>query len=168
MAPITNRNVPQRHKAIIYKLKREYGGSVTVYRQLSSGVDITTGERTTTRQTWDIDRVIILPVKITANAIRSISEISANKKFVYGGYFIQGLRSFFIDPRDLPNGFQFHEDDWFVYQGRKYEISEINDWEFDSVWHILVSEIVGIVPEQIHQLTGYNILDVSSEAGEGD
>jgi hypothetical protein len=90
--------------------------------------------------------------------------ISADKQFVYGGTFDQGKRWFYIDPLDLPNGFIIKEDFWIVYRGQKYEIKTVTNSEFDSLWEIMAVELVGVTPEQIHNLSGHSIIGFSQLA----
>lgn len=154
-----------RNKAVIYKLKRLYGGCINLYRQGDPVTDIKTGNTTWPgRQVITIKKSIILPVRIDRTQTRTISIISSDKAFVYGGLYDKALRWFYIDPRDLPKDYEIKSDDWITYEGKKYEIKSIKDNEFDSLWEILGSELVGVVPEQIHNLSAYNIVDFQQSA----
>lgn len=154
-----------RIRQTIYKLKRLYGGSIFVYKQGDKTVDTRTGEITWTgRQSYCVPRAIILPVKIDRQQVQTISMISADKQFVYGGTYDRGARWFYIDPRDLPRGYEIKQDDWIVYQGKKYEIKQAKDNEFDSLWEVMGVELIGVTPEQVHNLTAYNIVDFQQEA----
>ena len=167
---IVSRYVSVRIRQTIYKLKRLYGGSIFLYRQGTPSVDIDTGVTTWTgRSVITISRAIILPVKIDRTQTQTISMISADKQFVYGGSYDRGSRWFYIDPRDLPPGYVIEQDDWIVYKGldgiaRKYEIKTAKDSEFDTLWEILGTELIGVIPEQVHNLTGYSILDLEQSA----
>jgi len=162
-----NRYLPRRIRQTIYKLKRLYGGTLFVYKQGEKTTDTRTGEITWTgREVHPVNRAIILPVKMTREQVQTISMISADKSFVYGGTFDRGARWFYIDPTDLPAGYEIKMDDWIVYQGRKYEIKQAKDNEFDSLWEVLGVEMIGVVPEQIFNLTGYNIADFQQSASE--
>lgn len=145
----------------VYKLKRLYGGRISLYRQGDPSTDTRTGEKVwPNREVTVIKKTIILPVKIDRIQTQSISYISAGKEFVYGGTYDIGTRWFYIDPKDLPADYVIKSDDWIVYQGKKYEIKVIRDNEFDLLWEVLGEELVGVVPEQIHLLSGYNVLDL--------
>lgn len=144
----------------IYTLKRMYGNPIVLYEQGTKDTNTRTGVITWTGRTAnDIRRAIVLPVKISRDQVQTISMISSDKQFVYGGTFDQGKRWFYIDPLDLPNGFEIKEDFWIVYRGKKYEIKTVTDSEFDSLWEIMAVELVGVTPEQIHNLSGHNIID---------
>ena len=162
---IINRYVSMRNQQTIYKLKRLYGGSIFVYTQGTKTADLKTGEITWTgRVAHTVSRAIILPVKIDRQQVQSISMISSNKQFVYGGTYDRGARWFYIDPKDLPIGHEIKMDDWIVYQGKKYEIKTTKDSEFDSLWEVLGVEMIGVKPEQVFNLTAYNIVDFQQTA----
>lgn len=151
----------------IYKLKRLYGAEIALYKLGDRSVDTLTGEVTWTgRSVTRLKRAIILPVKLNRIQVQTISMISSDKGFVYGGMFDKASRWFYIDPRDLPSAYVIERDDYVVYQGKKYEIKEVKFNEFDLLWEVLGSELVGVTPEQIFNLTGYNIVDFQ-QTGEG-
>ncbi len=162
---VVARYMSRRIKQAIYKLKRMYGNTIFLYTQGDPTTDPKTGERLWPgRQVCTIPRAIVLPVKISREQVQTISMISADKQFVYGGTFDQGKRWFYIDPVDLPPGFQIKKDYWLVYRDKKYQIKTATDNEFDSLWEILAVELEGVVPEQIHNLTGHSVLGFSQLA----
>lgn len=162
---IISRYLSMRIRQTIYKLKRLYGGSIFVYTQGDKTTDTRTGVITwANRVVHTVSRAIILPVKMDRQQDQSISQISANKQFVYGGTYDRAARWFYIDPVDLPIGHEIKMDDWIVYQGKKYEIKTAKDNEFDSLWEVLGVEVIGVKPEQIFNLTAYNIVDFQQTA----
>lgn len=164
--PAQNRHVDRRTQLAIYKLKRLYGGTIFLYRQGNPSTDLKTGVKTWPgKEVRRIEYAIILPVKMTREQTQTISMISADKAFVYGGYYDRLSRRFFIDPRDLPPGYEIEPDDHIVYRGRQYEIKEIHDTEFDALWEVRAVAVDGVVPQQIHELTGKNILDIQQTDG---
>lgn len=159
---VTNRYVTRRITSVAYKLKRLYGGTIFVYKQGNPATNIQTGVTTwPNREVTRIERAIILPVKLDRDQPQGISYISSGKEFVYGGMVDKKSRWFYIDPSDLANGYVINRDDWITYEGKKYEIKEINDIEFNALWEVLGVEIPGVVPEEIHLLSGHTIIDVS-------
>ena len=149
----------------VYKLKRLYGYKIYLYQQGNKSTDLQTGEIVWTgREVTEVKRAIVLPVKLVRDQEQSISMISFDKKFVMGGMFDRAERWVYIDPKDLPANYVIERDDWIVYRGRKYEIKEVMRNEFDLLWQIKMSELVGVTPEQIHDLTGYHILDFNQIA----
>lgn len=145
----------------VYKLKRIYGRQSVLYKQGTKTVNIETGAITWEgRSSISLRKTIVLPAKLTREQIQTISMISSNKLFVEGGMFDTASRWFFIDPKDLPVDYEIKRDDWLVYNGAKYEIKDIKLNEFDLLWEILGTELVGATFEEVHNLSGYSILDL--------
>lgn len=158
--PSQNRHSDRRNRLAIYKLKRLFGGTIFLYRQGDPTTDLRAGTKTwPNRDVIRVEYAIILPVKITREQTQTISMISSDKQFVYGGYYDRHARRFFIDPRDLPSGYVIEQDDHIVYDGKQYEIKEIQDTEFDTLWGISAVALDGVTPQQIHELSGKSILD---------
>lgn len=159
-----NRNLNQRNRAALYSLKRLYGGGpVSIYTQLGSEVNLDTGVRSIDKDVTVVQRVIILPSKVARQVVRSISQISANKAFVEGGYFDTETRMFIIDRNDAP-GLSVRLDDWLVYEDRKFEIKDIQEFEFDAGYAIIARHQVGERPEQIFPRGCDHLLDMTVSA----
>jgi len=150
----------------LYSLKRQYGGPVDVYKLLSAGTDYKTGVKTSSKSVVSIRRCIVLPVKIQREAIRSIAHLSANKMFSMGGTFDAGVRIFVIDRRDVPKDFEIAQDDWLVYDARRYEIKDLQELEQRTAWIITGKEVKGCRPEQVISKQVESFMDLSH--GEGD
>jgi hypothetical protein len=148
----------------LYSLKRQYGGTVSVYRLNDAETDVRTGRKRIDKDVFVVRRAVVLPVKVSREVIQSISQISANKAFVYGGSFDSGLRKFILDARDLPEGFELTNDDWLAYGGRRYEIKAIWEFEFGAAWIVVGKELMGRVPEQVHPLVADSLLALAAEA----
>jgi len=146
----------------LYMLKRQYGGEIDLYHLVSSNTDPKTGEVTTNKTVVHVDRAVVLPVRIGREVRKSISQISANKMFVVGGTYDAGQRLFIVDRDDVEDDLQLTTDDYLVYRGRKYEIKEFQEFEFEAGWLITARELVGEVPEQIHLLSADSLLGLSS------
>jgi hypothetical protein len=152
-------------------LKREYGGSFDLYRRGSGGsTDHLTGVVIVDKSVIHIERGIILPTKVVREAVQNISVISANKSFVVGGTYDSSTRMFIIDRRDIPElnlkDFDLTPDDWIVYKGRKYELKDFQEFEFDSAWIFTGKAVLGDVPEQIFQLAADNLIRVDQGAAD--
>lgn len=143
----------------LYMLKRQYGGTIDVYRNISSSADPKTGVVQSDRESFRIDRAVVLPVTLMPEIKRSISQISANKMFVTGGQYDAGTRTFLLDREDVPD-LQLTLEHWIVYRNRKYEIRAIQEFEFEAGWLVTARELVGEVPEQIHVLSADNLLNL--------
>lgn len=143
----------------LYMLKRQYGGLVDIYKLESSSTDVRTGVKTIVKTVTTINRAVVLPCTIKRVATQGISLISANKQLVEGGTYDQGARDFIIDRRDCPDLPTLTQDDWLVYNDTKFQIKEVQEFEFGAGWVITTSEIVGERPEQIFVMTAEAFLD---------
>lgn len=158
-----NRHTNRRIQLTIYKLKRLYGGPILLYRVGQPQTDLDTGIKTWPgKSRVAVQRAIILPVKMTREQTQTISMISSNKAFVYGGLYDLGARQFLVDPRDLPPGYRIKMDDFIVYDGKQYEIKNIVDTEFNALWEVVGTELEGVSPHTlIHTLEAADTLSIT-------
>ena len=159
-----NRTLNRQIQQVLYMLKRQYGGTVSVYRLNDAETDVRTGRKRIDKDVFVVRRAVVLPVKISREVVKSISQISAGKTPVHGGSFDSGLRQFIIDARDMPEGFEFTNDDWLVYNGRRYETKEIHEFEFGAAWIIVGKELMGRVPEQVYLVAADSLMGLNAGA----
>ncbi len=164
MRPVINRNLNQRIRAALYQMKKDYGASIDIYKLVSSATDVRTGEKVVTKTVTHVRRAIIVPAKIDRVAQQTISVISANKQFVTGGTYDVSQREFIIDRRDVPTLPELTADDWIVFNRRKYQIKNVEAFEYDTGWVITARELVGEVPEQIFDLRAESFISLEHEA----
>jgi hypothetical protein len=107
-----------------------------------------------------VKRAVILPAKAQRAFIQTISKIRADKQFVYGGTFDKTKRMFLVDKRDAPN-LSLSIDDWLVYRDRRYDVTSFDEFEYDALWVIMASEIVGETPRQVHRVSAYDIANIT-------
>jgi hypothetical protein len=131
----------------IYRMKQDYGSPITVYKLTSVDTDYETGEKSASRTAYPITRAVVLPVNIKREVIQSISVISANKKIVQGGMYDVGMRTFIIDRRDA-SFTDLNNDDWIVFDNKRYDIKAIQEFEQRTAWLIVARELEGVVPAQ--------------------
>jgi len=150
----------------LYALKRQYGGPIVIYRLLTSEVDPKTGEATVETIATRVKRAIVLPATMTREVVRNISVISADKLMVQGGGFDSSKRVFIIDRRDARD-LVVSQDDWLVYNGRKYQFEKIEEMEFDSGWIITGKVLLGETDLEtglLQSVDGKDTIEVESEA----
>jgi hypothetical protein len=138
---VTNYNLNRRIRQALYTLKRAFGSTVTFYKLLDAVTEYHTGVKTSSTTAYTIARCIVLPVRIQREVVQTISIISANKEFVQGGSYDAGQREFVIDARDLP--VIPRQDDYLVYNDRRYEFKQIYELEQRTGWHIVAKEVLG-------------------------
>jgi len=132
----------------LYSLKRDYGARIDIYKLLGSTTDVQTGVKVITKVMFPIVRGIVMPVKLSREAVQGIALISSNKEFVSGGTYDKGTRDFIVDRRDCPSLPDLTADDWIVYAGEKYQIKTVESFEVSAGWVITATKINGEVPEQ--------------------
>jgi hypothetical protein len=133
----------------IYQLKKQYGnGPIDIHKATTSSYNLNTGVRTETSSLTTINKAVILPAKVDRTMVNTISKISADKSFVYGGTFDRTRRMFLIDQRDAPN-LNLKKDDWIVYRNRRYDVATFDSFEYSSMWVVIAHEIVGETPPKI-------------------
>lgn len=160
-----NYNLIKFIRRAIYQLKREYGSSITLYTLDSVSTDYNTGVKTSAHTSYEVTRAIVLPTRTKREVIQSISMISANKKFVQGGTFDSSLRTFIIDRSDLPKTFILNTDYWLVYEGKRYEIKWIDEFEQKTAWVVIAKALEGhAIPEDIPGIANGNLLEISDTA----
>jgi hypothetical protein len=123
-------------------MKKEYGSPVTVYKLESTTANLETGAKTDVRSSIFVRRAVVLPSRLTRDAVQTISLISANKQVVQGGTYDPGRRTFIIDRTDVPNWVLQH-DDWLVYNDSRYDIKSIDEFEQNTGWVIVAKKVEG-------------------------
>lgn len=160
-----NRYLNRRIRQVLYALKRQYGGPINIYCCLNETVDYDTGTSIRTKEVIHVKRAIILPAKVLREAVQNISVISANKSFIMGGTYDSNTRLFIVDRRDVKAELpELTESDWVVYDGRKYQVKQFEDFEFDSAWVITGKAVHGDLPEQIFELAADSLIRPEQES----
>lgn len=157
-----NYNLIRLVRRCIGQLKKEYGSPITLYSLDSATTDLKTGEKTASKDSIFIRRAVVLPNALTREQIQSISLISANKKVVQGGTFDPGLRRFIIDRRDAP-GWELKQDDWIVYDDKRYDVKKIEEYEQKTAWLVVGKEVERMVPEEDRYGYPDNYINFTSE-----
>ncbi len=151
MEDVINRRLLRSLRLTLYTLKRQFSGSVYIYKLVDAETDYVTGVKTSIQKVYPIPRAIVLPIKIQRDEVKTLSIVSANKAFVYGGTYDAGVRLFVIDARDVPADFELELDDWVVYNGQRYSLSSIDKLELQAGWLIVGREIEQVTGTLTHQ-----------------
>lgn len=148
----------------INRLKKEYGGVVSIYILGGVSTDYETGQKVATHTSYQINRAIVLPSRLSRDAVQSISLISVNKKIVQGGTYDVATRTFIIDRRDVPAITAIGEDDWLVYDNKRYEIKWVDEFEQQTAWVIVARAVTGAPLEQDIPRIHNNFLAIADKA----
>lgn len=138
----------------IRMLKKDYGNPITVYSQGVATTNYQTGVKTVTRESKFIRRAIVLPSRMRPEVIQSISVISANKKVVQGGAFEAGKRTFIIDRTDVDSDWEVTTQDWIVYEGKRFDITQVDEYEYKTAWLIQAKLVEGAEVQEDHYAKG--------------
>lgn len=109
-------------KVLLYRLKRQFGYSLTIVSKSStSTINTETGVVTPSTVNYNISKVILLPLK----EIRQINTLlPAN--FNYGAYYDFGTRVLILEKSELPSGYVPKQSDEFTFESLNYVFHELN------------------------------------------
>ena len=140
-------NLLRQIKIIVYKLKRQYGRSVTVVRLTSVTPNVETGKMVIVKQEIEIRRGIVGPAKMLRDFVYDLSFIAANKNFTYGGYFDASDRALILDSKDLPSGFEPNLDDYALVDEVHYAFKEVHPLAKKYAWGMILKQVDAIPTE---------------------
>jgi len=147
----------------LYQLKKDLGvGPVDFYKYGGTETDLSTGERILTRTKATVELAIPLTTQTKRRIIQTISKIGAAKEFVYGGYFDRDSKIFIIDRRDLP--FELNLDDWFIFDGKKFQVKEFDEWDTAAIYVVLGQRQRGDTFSQIHDQRARDVIFLEESA----
>ena len=140
----------QMSPLVLYCLKRDYGGSIDIYKLLSSEADVETGKRVTKVQRYHVHRAIVMPVRMARSQIMLRTSLH-NKAFL--NLNDTGTREFIIECKDAKGLVEMTPDDWIVYNHHRYQISTVETFEVASGWVVTGKEPAGDVPQEVTEIT---------------
>ena len=146
---------------ILYALKRQYGGQISIRKLLNSQTDARTGKKTETTKLIPVARAVVLPAHSWCKVVRGIS---ANKDYMAGGAYDATARDFIVDRKDVRELPTLTSDDWILYRGRKYQVSAVETFECDAGWVITARAIDGEVSQQTLTVAATDQLELNPEA----
>ena len=147
-----NYNLIRFIRRCIKQMKAEYGGEITVYAMGTATTNYDTGVKSQTHTSVFIKRAVVLPVKLTRDTIQTISIISANKQLLQGGTLDAGIRFFIIDRTDVPSTWLVEKDDWIVYDGKRYDVKVVEEYEYRTAWVVTAKLVEGNPVYQDHHV----------------
>lgn len=138
-------------RRVLYKLKRNYGFKVSLYKILESHEDAETGRKVRNRSVHEVRKAVILSatdLKRTFNHNRAFAAV-VTSKFGYGGFYDTESLYIVIDARDLPRDLPITLEDFIIYQHRRYGIDEAEEIQPGLGWILKTREIKGNQPTEI-------------------
>lgn len=145
-------------KKLIYSLKRAYGFTITLHKIGSENLNYETGNKTVIITTQKINQAVLLPAHF-----ERINE-QTSPDFKYGGYFDTSTRRILIDTKDL-NNFEIEVDDYFIWDGKRWQISEFYPYEFDAAFILIVRMVEGTPLHMVEEIALENVLTLTQTVG---
>ena len=134
---------------LLYKLKRQYGASVTLYKITASNFDPATGRKTTTRTVVPINLAIVLPDTLARKFAYEHSFLAANRPFTYGAQWDQGQRIVIVDSKDLPKDFTIEVETSLVFENTRYTVKSANRMDVGFGYLLTIARAENNSPLQI-------------------
>src|SRR6185436_5450846 len=128
---------------MLYRLKRDFGLTVTLHVLLSSDVSYTSGTTTKQFNAYKIKRALVLEATQYRKFAYDLSFIAANKNFTYGGFFDVKQRIIVIERRDLPRDYVPDHKHYIVFDHSRYEIVNFDENEEKALIAYHVKELKG-------------------------
>lgn len=139
-------------KGVVYRLKRSFGCPMAVYRQSPESINLATGESSITRTSVEIKRAVVLPSKVHRGFTFDIGYLKANSNFTYGAIYTDAQREVIIDRKDLPFALAATDEFYIVYQGKRWEIKSVEEFEFNVAYYLILARIDGAIVNEVHNL----------------
>lgn len=150
-----NQNLLRQVKLIIYKLKRSYGLELHIWHPISMENNVETGKIAREYSIMYIRQAILLPRTFARDFEYDLTYIASGKNFVYGGYFDSAKRNIILDVDDLPSNFEITNNDFVVFQEKRWELADISLAEHNQAYFLIAKQVAsydGVTPS--YQITG--------------
>lgn len=122
-------------KRLMYSLKRRYGVTVRFLKYTAYAVDPQTGTVTSTVANKLVRRAIAQPNTADRTFFYDLTMIASNKNFIYGAITDRNQRKLVIDREDVRD-WQVEVGQWFLLDGKRYEVSEVIDYQDQRCYFI--------------------------------
>lgn len=138
----------------VYKLKRDYGLPLDIYRITGETTDYETGKKTTIKVKFHIRRGIFLPSRVMRDFAKDVAYQGDMRNAKYQGLFDSSQRQLVIDKTDLNDIFKtLTTADWIVFNHTRWEISEIDEFEEDVAYWLIIKQMKGATKYEVHSLS---------------
>lgn len=138
-------------RRILYRLKREAGQAIVLYKVASMANDVRTGKSVITYTVIPVKRAIMLPRELNHRYSYDLTFLAANKNFQYGATYDAGDRAMILDGRDLPNqtlDLQWH----YIYQHKRFDLKKVEYYDFNLALYITATETECQLPFEYHDM----------------
>ncbi|MEE9548666.1 MAG: hypothetical protein V3V68_04860 [Nitrosomonadaceae bacterium] len=143
-------------RKVFYRLKRDYGFPIRLYKITNVTLDLEAGTKTRRVRYKSIPRAVFVTAKLYRSFVYDLSFIAVNKNFVSGGFFDPEDRVILIDWQDTRD-FEIEVDDYIVYNDKHYLITQVRTFENDAGYLVKVRGTTG------SELVDAGALEISSD-----
>lgn len=149
-------------RRVIYKLKQKYGFPVDIYRFNKSSPNPETGAITSDKVTFSINKAVLLSApSLLRTFYYDVTYLITNRNFAYGELLDIEKSIFLIDNSDLPRGFIFTQDDFLVYDKKRYSISKLDFIDQNIGVLVQAKEVKGTEVDNIINLNVISTLPIT-------
>lgn len=141
-------------RTILYDLKRRFGGSVTFHRT-THNKNFYNGTDAIGILAWKFKKVIVLPRNLEQKFVYDLSYIASNKNFTMGAVFDTSSRRVILDVHDA-GAYVPELRDYFVVDNKRFDITDIQKFEFNTGFLVIGQQTEGSVPQEAHILNARN------------
>jgi hypothetical protein len=139
---------------MLYDLKRRYGGVVTFHREVNNN-DYRNGVNDLAILNWSFRKIIVLPRSLEQKFVYDLSYIATNKNFTMGAVFDTSAKRIILDVRDKRD-YEPALRDYFVVHGKRYDITQIDEFEFGTGYVITGQQTEGSKAREVHSVKPRN------------
>lgn len=162
--PDRNKQFKKAMELLLYSLTKQFrSGPLDIYT-LNSETVSKTGVVTLDRSLTEVKRAILLPEQSVVAIVQTISKIGADKQFVFGGQYDRDKRVFIIDGKKVPSGFELGTEDWFVFEGQKYQVASFWNYYDGCAYLVMGQEQPADTFSQIHAVDVYDTFTIEETA----
>jgi hypothetical protein len=134
----------------VYALKRQLGQQLVLVSTSGDAVNLLTGLKSNVQTSVTINYAVNLPSNMVRGANYDLSYIIANRQFTYGAYHDTRTRKVLIDRRDIPSTFPVDLNMHVVFQNKRWEIKNLEEYEELECIVLLMEQLEGsLVRNQI-------------------
>ena len=144
----------------LYRLKRDYGFPIRLYKITNVTLDLEAGTKTRRVRYKSIPRAVFVTARLFRSFVYDLSFIAVNKNFVSGGFFDPEDRVILIDWQDTRD-FEIEVDDYIVYDDKHYLITGRRIFENNAGYLVKVRGVTGSELGDIGALDMHSVIEIT-------
>lgn len=153
----------QMIRRAFYDLRKNYLVIVNWLHLTSESINVETGKMTNDYSDIKVKKAVLLPIKMD-RVLRVF-----NGQFAYGGYYDTNTRLLMIEQKNFPSSWrgEFDADDRVVISGKRYTISNCENFENTTLWLVTLVNVKGteadnVISQSLTQTVGVNDVGINA------